>query len=107
MNVEVEYVTGVQSELFRLLRRRTSSAEDALRYTGLFLDDIEEQLAEHEAELPGAVRRLLLDGSRWWWKYIDGVWMAYTLTDRRRAWVFGPTTRTVLVHGFDAVPPPP
>ena len=56
MNIEIEYVSGAQSELFRLLRPRTVSDEDALRYTVLFLDDIEEQLIDHKGDLPGALQ---------------------------------------------------
>lgn len=104
MTVEVEYETIARAELVELLTPQSDSVEDALRFAGLYLDDIAEQLIARLGDMPGAIQIDRPDGTRCWWRYVRGVWVGYTVADRR-TWVFGATTRLIQVFGFRDAPP--
>ena len=55
MNIEIEWTMRARAELLALLEARADSTEDALRYAGLFLDDIADELVVHEGEPTDAV----------------------------------------------------
>lgn len=76
---------------------------DAARFGAEFLEDIGEQLREHEAQPPGAEKFVDENGTTWWWRYINGVWVTYLFEDRT-GWMFR-TVRQVTVFGFEPLPP--
>ena len=105
MTVEVEWTTRARAELVRLLTGMSDSVEDAIRFAGLFLDDIDAEFVARDGEIPDAVHARQPGGPEWWWRYVNGVWVGYTFRDRR-AWMFGATTRTVRVQAVGASPNP-
>ncbi len=106
MNVEVEYEPPARADLIRLLTPRVTSDLDAVLFAGVYLEDLTRLFVSHQGDMPDAINLRRADGSRWWWRYVRGLWVAYVLTDQR-SWAFGATTRTVRVLGFSAVPPRP
>lgn len=76
MKIEVECEPPARAELLDLLSRRTTSVLDTLLFAGVYLDDLTRLFVAHEGDLPSAVQIQRADGSRWWWRYVRGVWVS-------------------------------
>ncbi len=106
MYVQVICDPAVRYELVKLLEPRSPEPADAVRFGMVFMSDIEDQFRRHLGAPPDAERVEDENGVVWWWKYIAGLWVLFTVRDRPGRY-FGGRRRTVRVIGFEAGPPPP
>jgi hypothetical protein len=105
MRVEVMFEPEARNDLLTLLAARTADTGDAIGFGLIYLRDIVEQFERHRGLPSGARRVRMPDGHDWWWRYVNGVWVIYRLSDRK-TWLFGGVVRTVRVIGFEPGPPP-
>lgn len=102
MRIVVEFTVEARAELFALLAARVPTEGDAARFGELFLEDIEQQFRDYEGLPPGVESYVGARGTVWWWRYVDGIWLAYTFEDST-SWMFR-TVRTVMVIAFEPFP---
>lgn len=96
MKIAVVILPTAREELLELLEPRSLVKADAVLFAYTYLTDIENQFQKHDGYPPGAKRTKDLEGSDWWWKYVNGVWVVYRVADSRR-WRFG----TITVISFE------
>ena len=106
MQIVVELTTEARQDLLRLIAARTPDEGDAVRFAALYADDIEAQFRKHEGPPPDAEARPGADGTVWWWRYANGIWTRFTLSDQP-GWFFRPAVRTITVSAFRVRPPAP
>lgn len=103
MKVVVKFTTRARQDLFALLVARTPTAGDAARFGAEFLEDVEQQLRDHDGIPPDAEQYVDSRGTTWWWRYVNGIWLAYRIDDQT-SWLFR-TVRQVTVFAFEPLPP--
>lgn len=103
MKIVVAILPEARRDLLALLEPRTAGSEDAIAFARVYLADLEEQFVLYKGYPSGARRTRAPGGGVWWWRYVDGVWVVYQITDARR-W-FGGSVRTVTIVAFEAAPP--
>ena len=99
MRIVVEFTVASRVEIVNLLTRRLADEGDAVRFATLYLEDIEQQLRRHEGPPPDAEQRVREDGSIWWWRYAEGIWTAFQISDTTRRFM-GITVRRIQVFSF-------
>ena len=82
MKVEVEFTTVARAELLALLRLRSRSVEDAVRFAIVYAEAAERQFVASEGFPVGVERVVRPTGDSWWWQYVNGVWFGYVIADR-------------------------
>ncbi len=106
MRIVVEFDAPARADLLRLLRARTTGEGDALRFAQLYVDDMEAEFRSHAGPPPAAERHEIDGEGVWWWRYADGIWTLFRVTDRKSRF-FGGAVRTIKVFAFRARPPAP
>jgi hypothetical protein len=104
MRVIVEILPTAREDLITLLEPRSPVKADAVAFAYTYLADIEDQFQKFDGLPPGARRTPGPDGNDWWWRYVNGVWVVYRISNSRR-WRFGAVVRTVTVVAFEAAFP--
>lgn len=103
MRVVVDITPEARAELVALLANRMPTEADAVRFAAEFAADIKQQFEDHEGPPPGAEVLVI---SRWritWWRYIGGVWIAYTRVLQPRR-LFYPAVLRFTVVAFRVQP---
>jgi hypothetical protein len=103
MKVIVAILPEARQDLLTLLEPRATITTDTIGFGRIYLEDLEQQFVKYNGYPPGARRTQTSDGSEWWWRYVDGVWVVYRIAEARR-W-FGGLVRNVTIVGFEAAPP--
>jgi hypothetical protein len=75
VRVVVEILPEARQDLLNLLAARTRTDEDAIRFGYTYLEDMDQQFTKYQGLPPGARRRRWPDGTDWWWRYVNGVWV--------------------------------
>lgn len=106
MKIVVQVSTAARAELVRLLSGRVPDPADAVRFATLYVEDLVQQFRLHRGAPPEAER--WDDGPRgfYWWRYVEGVWVLFRVTERP-AGLLGQAIRTVTVLAFRERPPEP
>jgi len=103
MKIVVVFTTESRHDLLQLLASRLEHEGDAVSFGEVYLEEMEQQFLQHEGPPPGATIRTDCDGTVWWWRYVNGLWTGFTISDQQR--LFRPTVRTINVLAFRVRPP--
>ena len=101
MKIIVKTLPEAAQELLHLLGPPT--ALGTLVAATTYLEDLHNLFCKHDGHLPGARAERAPDRERWWWRYTNGVWVLYRVTESRR-W-FRRRVRTVIIVGFEGALP--
>jgi hypothetical protein len=104
MPIEFVVLPQARQELLDLLTPRVPEPGGVARFGGVFIDDMEDTFRRHDGRPPGTERRDGPQGSRYWWLYVEGVWVGFRI-GRRRVSMFR-TLRVVTVTAVRSAPPP-
>jgi hypothetical protein len=103
MQVYFTVTPQARADLVRLLEPRVAEPLDAVLRAGNILDDVEQQVLKYSGVPPDVLVRGI-DGRYQWWRYVDGIWLGFDITDGRRGALRRPT-RTVTLAAAASRPP--
>jgi hypothetical protein len=103
MKVVVEVLPEARHDLITLLERKSPTESDAVAFGYVYLEDLEQLFVRHKGFPPGTRRARAPDGSVWWWRYVNGVWVVYRAAETS-SW-FGIVVRRITIVAFEAAPP--
>lgn len=108
MQVHVLALPEARNELLHLLAALSPGMreDDAARMADVYLTDIEQILLQSHGKPYPVYRVRGGDGKDYWWRYCKGVWVVYTIQDRRGG-LFGSAARRVTITRFAADGPHP